>query len=42
MGVKHDKIKTFFWGKPADSPEERKLLVKLDIVILSYVSYSIW
>ncbi|KAL1413284.1 hypothetical protein Q8F55_001040 [Vanrija albida] len=42
MGAKRDKIETLFWGKPPADPKERKLLVKLDLVILSYVCLSYW
>lgn len=38
MGATQRKIETFFWGKPPASEKERKLLRKLDLVILSYVS----
>lgn len=40
MGARQRKIETFFWGKPPASEKERKLLRKLDMVILSYVSLS--
>lgn len=30
-------LREFFWGKPPSDPKERKLLLKLDSVILSYV-----
>ncbi|KAK4686085.1 MFS transporter, ACS family, pantothenate transporter, partial [Tremellales sp. Uapishka_1] len=40
MGKIQRKIETLFWGKPADTPEERRLLLKLDAVILSYVCLS--
>jgi ACS family pantothenate transporter-like MFS transporter len=35
MGQLQRKIETFFWGKPPASDKERKLLRKLDMVILS-------
>ena len=31
------KLETIFWGKPPKDPKERKLLIKLDVTILSYV-----
>ncbi|WWC65719.1 uncharacterized protein I303_108341 [Kwoniella dejecticola CBS 10117] len=34
------KLETFFWGKPPSDPKERRLLLKLDLVILSYVCLS--
>lgn len=34
------KAETLLWGKPAESAAERKLLLKLDAVILSYVCLS--
>lgn len=37
MGLRQRKIETFFWGKPPATDKERKLLRKLDLVILSYV-----
>lgn len=38
MGARRDKIETLLWGVPSKDPKERKLLLKLDLVILSYVS----
>nr|ODN91138.1 MFS transporter, ACS family, pantothenate transporter [Cryptococcus depauperatus CBS 7841] len=40
MGKLQVKIETIFWGKPPSDPKERKLLLKLDLVILSYVCLS--
>lgn len=40
MGATRDKIETLFWGKPPADPKERKLLIKLDAIILSYVCLS--
>ncbi|OCF77942.1 MFS transporter, ACS family, pantothenate transporter [Kwoniella mangroviensis CBS 8886] len=34
------KVETFLWGKPPSDRKERKLLLKLDLVILSYVCLS--
>lgn len=34
------KLETIFWGKPPADPKERKLLLKLDLVILTYVCLS--
>ena len=34
----HHKLETVLWSKPSDDPKERKLVRKLDIVILTYVS----
>jgi ACS family pantothenate transporter-like MFS transporter len=36
MSLRH-RIETIFWGRPPADPAERKLLIKLDLVILSYV-----
>lgn len=38
MGQLQRKIETMFWGRPPTDPKERKLVRKLDMVILSYVS----
>jgi len=40
MGARRDKIETLLWGVPPKDGKERKLLVKLDAVILSYVSHK--
>ncbi|OCF37148.1 MFS transporter, ACS family, pantothenate transporter [Kwoniella heveanensis BCC8398] len=40
MGKLQRKIETIFWGRPPTDPVERKLLLKLDLVILSYVCLS--
>ncbi|BEJ12518.1 hypothetical protein CspHIS471_0209780 [Cutaneotrichosporon sp. HIS471] len=42
MGQLQRKIETFFWGTPPASAKERKLLRKLDMVILSYICLSYW
>ncbi|KAK8849531.1 hypothetical protein IAR55_004865 [Kwoniella newhampshirensis] len=40
MGKLQIKLETMFWGRPPSDPKERKLLIKLDLVILSYVCLS--
>lgn len=40
MGLRRDKITTILWGPPPATHEERKLLVKLDVTILSYICLS--
>jgi hypothetical protein len=40
MGKVQLKVETLLWGKPAESKAERRLLMKLDAVILSYVCLS--
>ncbi|KAL7420600.1 hypothetical protein Q5752_004551 [Cryptotrichosporon argae] len=40
MGAVRDRIETVFWGRPPKDAKERRLLVKLDLVILSYVSLA--
>jgi ACS family pantothenate transporter-like MFS transporter len=42
MGARRDKIETIFWGTPPKDPKERKLLVKLDLAILSYICLNYW
>lgn len=42
MGKLQRRIETIFWGEPPSDPKERKLLIKLDLVILSYVCLSYW
>jgi hypothetical protein len=39
MGVLR-KLETVCWGQPSEDPKERKLLRKLDSVILTYVCLS--
>ena len=34
------KLSTIFWSAPSSDPKERKLVYKLDAVILSYVCLS--
>jgi MFS transporter, ACS family, pantothenate transporter len=36
------KVRDVVWGKPPDTPAERKLLVKLDVVILSFCCLMYW
>lgn len=36
------KVRAVVWGKPAATKAERKLLVKLDIVILSFCCLMYW
>ncbi|WVQ79336.1 hypothetical protein IAT38_001433 [Cryptococcus sp. DSM 104549] len=40
MGKLQVKIETLFWGVPPSDPKERKLLLKLDLIILSFVCLS--
>jgi ACS family pantothenate transporter-like MFS transporter len=42
MGALGDKITTIFWGTPPESKQERRLLLKLDTVILSYICLNYW
>jgi ACS family pantothenate transporter-like MFS transporter len=39
MGLRH-KIEGLVWSKPPTDPAERKLLIKLDAVILTYTCLS--
>ncbi|SCU81941.1 LAMI_0B08306g1_1 [Lachancea mirantina] len=36
------KIKSFFWGKSPKSAKERRLLLKIDCLVLSYVCLNYW
>lgn len=36
------KIKAFFWGKPPASKKERRLLLKIDCFVLTYVCLNYW
>ncbi|SCU99519.1 LADA_0H20274g1_1 [Lachancea dasiensis] len=38
----YSKIKSVFWGKPPRDPKERRLLLKIDCFVLSYVCLSYW
>lgn len=36
------RIKAFFWGEPPESKEESRLLLKIDLLVLSYVCLNYW
>lgn len=36
------KLREIIWGKPADSQAERTLIIKLDLVILSFCCLMYW
>lgn len=41
MGVAR-KVREIVWGAPAETKAERRLIVKIDFFILSYVALMYW
>ena len=41
MGVK-SKIRDVIWGKPPRTKEERRLVFKIDLLILTFVCFTYW
>ncbi|SJM87689.1 related to Pantothenate transporter FEN2 [Zygosaccharomyces bailii] len=38
----HSKCKAVFWGNPPQDPRERKLLLKIDLLVMSFVCLNYW
>ncbi|SCW00331.1 LAFE_0C01838g1_1 [Lachancea fermentati] len=36
------RVKAFFWGRPPKDPKERKLLLKIDCLVMTYVCLNYW